>query len=50
MEAADLKGLVIFTGIFALMGFVLAGLMGRSVARIERIIESQAKENDKYVN
>lgn len=50
MEIADLKGLVIFTGIFAVLGFVLTGIMGRSVDRIVRVLESQAKEDDKYIN
>ena len=45
-----LKGFIIFSGTFALFAFVLTGIMGRSLRRIEKIMESQAKEDEKYVN
>jgi hypothetical protein len=45
MGIDDLKGLVIFTGACAFFAFILTGLMGRSIARIDKLIEQ-----DKYVN
>ena len=45
MEIEDVKGLVIFTGACAFCAFILTGIMGRSIARIDKLIEE-----DKYVN
>lgn len=45
MEIDELKGLVIFTGICAFFAFILTGLMGRNIARIDKLIEE-----NKYVN
>jgi hypothetical protein len=45
MEIEELKGLVIFTGVCAFFAFILTGLMGRSIARIDELIDE-----DKYVN
>lgn len=45
MEIEDAKGLVIFVGTFAFFAFILTGLMGRSLAKIDKLIEE-----DKYVN
>ena len=45
METADLKGLVIFTGILVTYMFVILGCLERRLKRVDRVIEST-----KYVN
>lgn len=45
MEIDDLKGLVIFTGACAFFAFVMTGIMGRSLMKIDKLIEEE-----KYIN
>ena len=49
METADLKGLVIFTGIVAVYTFVLLGCLERRLKKVGRVVK-QAEEDSKYVN
>jgi hypothetical protein len=45
METADLKGLVIFTGLVAMYAFVLLGCMERRLKKVDRAVDDL-----KYVN
>jgi hypothetical protein len=49
METADLKGLVIFTGIVAMYTFVLLGCLERRLKKLDRVVK-QVEEDAKYVN
>lgn len=50
MEIAELKGLVIFTGIVAAYTFVLFGCLERKLKRLDRAVKQIEDENSKYVN
>jgi hypothetical protein len=45
METADVKGLVILTGIVAMYTFVLLGCLERRLKKVDRVIEES-----KYVS
>jgi hypothetical protein len=45
METADMKGLVILTGIVAMYTFVLLGCLERRLKKVDRVIEES-----KYVS
>ena len=49
METADLKGLVIFTGIVAMYTFILLGCLERRLKKVDRVVK-QIEEESKYVN
>ena len=49
METADLKGLVIFTGIVAMYTFILLGCLERRLKKVDRVVK-QVEEDAKYVN
>jgi hypothetical protein len=45
METADIKGLVIFTGLVTMYAFALSGCLERRLKKIDRLIEES-----KYVS
>ena len=49
METADLKGLVIFTGIVAMYTFILLGCLERRLKKVDRAVK-QVEDDSKYVN
>ena len=49
METADLKGLVIFTGIVAMYTFILLGCLERRLKKVDRDIR-QVEDDAKYVS
>ena len=49
MEMADLKGLVIFTGIVAMYTFVLLGCLEQRLKKVDRVIK-QVEDDAKYVS
>lgn len=49
METADLKGLVILTGIVAMYTFILLGCLERRLKKVDRVVK-QVEEDAKYVN
>lgn len=49
METADLKGLVIFTGVGAMYTFIILGCLERRLKKVDKVVK-QAEEDSKYVN
>jgi len=49
METADLKGLVILTGIVAMYTFILLGCLERRLKKVDRAVK-QVEDDSKYVN
>jgi len=49
METADLKGLVIFTGVVAMYTFIISGCLERRLKKVDEVVK-QAEEDSKYVN
>ena len=50
MDINDVKGLVIFAGIVGVYSFVLLGCLAKHVKKIQRLIDKQIEENDRYIN
>lgn len=49
METADVKGLVIFTGVVFMYSFVLLGCLEQRLKKVGRVVK-QIEEDAKYVN
>lgn len=50
MESADIKGLLIFLGIWGALAFTLAGCMERKLQRLNRRVREIHEDMTKYVN
>ena len=49
METADVKGLVILTGMVFMYSFILLGCLEQRLRRVGRVVK-QMEEDAKYVN
>lgn len=49
METAEVKGLVIFTGVVFMYSFVLLGCLEQRLKKVGRVVK-QIEEDAKYVN
>ena len=50
MKSDELKGLVLFACMVGIWATVLLGCMARRIDKIQRLIDEQIEENEKYIN
>ena len=50
MDGEDVKGLIIFSGIFVTLAFVTLGCMGRQLAKVEKALKIDPNNGILYSN
>ena len=50
MESEDIKGFLVFLGIWGALAFTLAGCLERKLKRLNRVVREIEGDMSKYVN